>query len=93
MGRLLRAALWIPRGLDPCRWLDEEAELARAHGWRSQSYVRDWPELMRLLGCGHLEIGIIPSWAHLPLGEVPRLVALDDELPPPSARQRPRWLR
>jgi hypothetical protein len=91
-----RAALYIPAGLALQRWSRRLTAVADAHAWQAATLVRHWEDLAELI-CGRLvDVGIIPSRAHLPPDRIPRLVAADEDqqgqlVIPGQRRPQIRW--
>ena len=85
-----RAALFIPRGVAIDRWLPSLTEIAAAEGWAATTLVREWGDLAALLKAGEIEIGLAPSWEHLPPNRTPRIVTAADYQPAAVRPRRPR---
>jgi hypothetical protein len=95
MPELLRAALFVPRGIPAQRWTPTLAAVAEAEGWQPSTLVRRWDDLFELMCSRLVEVGIVPSMAHLPPDRLPRIVAADQyhsgELIPGQRRPAIRW--
>lgn len=87
----LKAALWVPDGPDMMRALAVLSAHADRNGWDARTRASNWPELIRLLAAGQVDIGLITSRRDLPAGRLPRIVALDDP-PVTDGPRRPRRL-
>jgi hypothetical protein len=95
MPELLRAALYVPRGLELHRWSAALTAVADAEGWPVASLVRRWEDMTDLMCDRLVDVAIVPSWDHLPPDRIPRVVAADryssPRLMPGQRRPEIRW--
>lgn len=90
-----RALMFAPPDEELWRVLRQLREHAQGRGWDPCGFTRDWQEMMRLLGSGAYELGVVPSMSALDPARMPRIVAVDE----PPALERgasvpvPRGLR
>lgn len=88
----MNSVLYIPDGMDLWRTLSRLGEYAEGNGWSVGAYSRDWADVIRLLGTGDYQIGIVPSVAQLDPGRLPRVVGVDELEAQAMPRPRQQWL-
>lgn len=78
---MLRAAIYLPEGGDIRRWERTCLAWCSSHDYRVVSLVRDnreqtlWPEVVRMMMGGQVDVVVVASQRHVPMNATPRVEA------------------
>lgn len=90
---IIDALIFLPRGPQFTRWLDQCALYCHAHAYRVLAVVGHWDDIAAYLHQGFRGVVVVVTLGHLPPDRLPRIEAVDDpgqvSSPPPVSLRRP----